>query len=89
MSAFGATLRTVALWPSAGSQKDDIGCWGGLGRVIHWVGAALASNILVVGLFASLFDPKIDAARTLAFCGITALVLYLPARGQRRLMAGE
>lgn len=89
MSALGATLRTVTLWPSAASQKADIGCWGGLGRVIHWVGAALASNILVIGLFASLFDPTIDAGRTLVFCGVTALILYLPARGLRRLMAGE
>lgn len=89
MSAPGAILRTLALWPSAASQKADIGCWGGLGRVIHWVGAALASNILVIGLFGSLFDPEIDAARTMTFCAVTALILYLPARGLRRLMAGE
>ncbi len=89
MSALGAFVRTVSLWPDPATLKTEIGCWGGLGRVIHWVGAALALNILVIGLYGILFDPKIEAGQTVAFCGITALVLYLPARGLRRLMAGE
>lgn len=89
MSALGAFVRTVTLWPSAATLKADIGCWGGLGRATHWVGAALASNILVIGLYGSLFDPTVDPVQTMIFCAVTALILYLPARGLRRLMAGE
>ena len=89
MSALGAFVRAVSLWPEPATLKADIGCWGGLGRVMHWVGAALALNILVIGLYGILFDPKIEVGQTLIFCGITALILYLPARGLRRLMAGE
>lgn len=89
VSALWSVIARILLWPRQETLKADIGCIGGLGRAIHWVGAALASNILVIGIFGSLFDPEIDAAQTLTFCAVVALILYLPARGLRRLMAGE
>ena len=89
MSAVGAFVRTVTLWPTKSNLNEKIGCWGEIGRVIHWVGAAFASNFLLVGLTSGLWDPQSDVGATFVFCTITALILYLPARGLRRLMAGE
>lgn len=89
VSAIWSVIARILLWPRPETLKADIGCIGGLGRAIHWVGAALASNILIICLAAAIFDSSMDAGATLIFGGVTALILYLPARGLRRLMAGE
>lgn len=89
MNALWSVIARILFWPRPESLKADIGCWGALGRAIHWVGAALASNILIICLAAAIFDSSMDAGATLIFGGVTALIIYLPARGLRRLMAGE
>ncbi|MBX7248795.1 MAG: hypothetical protein K1X35_07025 [Caulobacteraceae bacterium] len=89
MSAFWTMLRVLALWPSKESLKTDIGCLGEMGRVIHWIGGAFASNFLVIGLSAPLWDHDADLGPAIVLCAIMAILIYLPARGLRRLMAGE
>ena len=89
MSAFGTFVRRATLWPTASRLNEKIGCWGEIGRVIHWAAAAIACNVLVICIAAAIFDSSADPAATMTFAVVAALVLYLPARGLRRLMAGE
>lgn len=89
MSALGAFVRTATLWPSASKLNEKIGCWGEIGRVIHWAAAAIACNVLVICIAAAIFDSSADPVATMTFAIVTALIIYLPARGLRRLMAGE
>jgi hypothetical protein len=81
--------RRLTLWPDAAHLNEKVGCWGEIGRVVHWIGAAFASNVLVVGVAASFLDPGIHVSATMLLAVIVATIIYLPARGLRRLMAGE
>ena len=89
MSALGVVVRKLTLWPSHGGLNEKIGCFGEIGRVVHWVGAALASNFLVFGLSAPLWDHDPDIGPAIALCVFLAVLIYLPARLLRKLMAGE
>lgn len=82
-------VRRLTLWPDAAHLNEKIGCLGQVGRIIHWIGAAFASNVLVIGIAASFLDPGIHVGATLLLAVIVAAIIYLPARGLRRLMAGE
>jgi len=81
--------RHLVLWPRDHQIKDDVGCWGMMGRLSHWSGAAFASNVIVVGVAAAAFDPNVEPLPTINFSIVAAAMIYLPARGLRLLMAGE
>ena len=55
MNALWSVIARILFWPRPESLKADIGCWGALGRAIHWVGASLASNCLSICLAGALF----------------------------------
>lgn len=89
MSALGDLARRLTLWPSVARLNAKIGCWGELGRILHWVGAAVASNFLVIGLTAPLWAGSPDVLWASGLCVLIAVIIYLPARLLRKLMAGE
>lgn len=89
MSFLLGAARHVVLWPQPHQLNDSIGCWGKIGRVIHWSGAAIASNLLVIGVAAAALDPTIDPLKTINLMIVLAALVYFPARGIRLLMARE